>query len=162
MLANEKSFRVPFRSQEKPYVAEGIAEAFIDAETSAPFGGGYFIADVDRIIEKNRKVKNQNIVIKYDLPHVKAIAYAHFNGKTFPVPTKKAEIVEFLTIPENLSRIRNNPIPIRSPEKKNLNISAKVTASISLNTTPVSSPTRRPAGIVITPRRTPTGIKIRV
>jgi len=159
MLANPQSNQIPYRGQEMPYFPPGIDEAFIDAETAMPLGGCYFVADVNRIIEKNYKMKGQNIIIKYDLPHVKAIAYAHFNGKTFSVAAKKAEIVEFLTIRENLEKIRNNPIPIRCPEKKNLNVSSKMT--VSVNTTPVSSPTHRPPGIVIASKKSPKTVSIR-
>ncbi|CAK7994992.1 Hypothetical protein POVR1_LOCUS510 [uncultured virus] len=151
MLAVKASYQIPYKEQVKPYIPEGINEAIIDAEAAVPFVGGYFIANVDRIIEKNKKIKGQNIIIKYDLPHVKAIALAHFN-KVFPVPTKKAEIVDFLRLPSNLEKIRNNPIPIPKPEKKSLNPASIVAGTVSATATPVMSPIRgREPGILLTP-----------
>lgn len=153
MLSNPKSFLIEYQEVDKPFIPEGLEEAFALAEKATP-EGEYFMVNIDQIIDKNKKVKGKTIIYKYDLPRLKAISETYFHKK-FDVKTNKAEIVEYLRDPDRLEEIRRNPRPVRVPEKKTLKSapSSRTTTPISSQTTtPISSRTSTPTPKLETPK----------
>ena len=113
MLAVSESYRIPFQPHSKPYIPEGIEEAFSEAEKATP-SGEFFYVNSDRIVEKNVKIGAKTVIEKYSLPEIKAIAFTFF-GTKFDVGTSKSTIVEYLRQPHRFNEIKQNaeskPIP---------------------------------------------------